>query len=237
MANHLTKRLIIMLMVFNLMLFGGTACYGAMTSGGGYQIWADVFSTGGGDASSTNFQLNDTTGEAAVGRSSSTNYTVRAGFRELDYFSGNETLSLSLGSATLALGTLSTSAITTGSHTLTIDSNSHYGVSVTFSGATLTSGLNTIAGIGPVAAVSAPGTNQFGFNVIFSSATGSTPASSVSPYSTAGQYAFDSGDQIISSTADINQTVFNLNYMANISSAAVAGTYATTITYTATANF
>lgn len=211
----------------------------AMTSSN-YQIWADDFSIGGGEASSTLYKVGDTLGESAIGRASSTNYSARGGFREMEYFRGDEVLTLSVGASSLSLGALNTSAAKTGSHTLTVDTNADYGVSVVFSGATLTcstcSGTNTVTGIGATAASSAVGTSQFGFNVIKSSGTAPTAASRA-PYDDAAKYAFNSGDQIVASTNAINSTVFDVNYLANISGSETAGNYSSAITFTATANF
>ena len=97
-------------------------------------------------------------------------------------------------------------------------------------------GINTVTAIGGSAASSNAGSSQFGFNAIYDSGT-SPIASSVAPYNAAGQYAFNSGDEIINSSRPINQTVFNVNFIANIKGNEKGGNYNTTITYTATANF
>jgi len=208
-----------------------------------YQIWADTFSQGGGEnQASDNYNLKDTLGEAIVGTSSSTADTIRAGYREIKYFTGREVLTLTVSASSLDFGTLSQAQAKTVSHTLAVDTNSENGLSVVFTGSTLTcsacAGANTIAGIGAGANTSKIGTSQFGFNVIYSASTAATPrANEVSPYSSTGQYAFHSGDQIISSSRSINATTFNVNYIANIKGTEPDGAYATTITFTATANF
>lgn len=219
----------------------GNAIDAAMNSGN-YQIWGDNLSVGGGeDVSSSNYRLQDTVDQGiSGGLSSSTSYNISSGFRANPYFEGQAVLTLSLSSASLDFGTLSTTAVKTVSHTITVDSNSFYGLSVTVSGSTLTcsacGGTNTITGIGGSAASSIPGTSQFGLNVIYNS--GASPrASAASPYNTADQYAFQSGNQIISATGNINSTVFTINYIANISGSETAGSYTTNLTYTATANF
>ncbi len=202
-----------------------------------YQIWADVISTGGvEDSSSSNYELRETAGESGIGRSSSTDYTVRAGFRELT----KDMLTLSVGSGSVSMGNLSTGSSQISSHTLTIYTNSASGISVTYTGNTLTcgscSGTNYINGIGAAAASSAPGTSQFGLNAAY--ASGSTDASSQAPYNSVSQYAFNSGDQIIGSATGMDdQTVFNINYLANISGQETAGNYTASLTFTATANF
>ncbi|MBN1778767.1 MAG: hypothetical protein JW816_00900 [Candidatus Buchananbacteria bacterium] len=217
---------------------------GQMTSGN-YQIDADVFSTGGNDTSSSaNFKLLDSLGEPVVYSATSTSetYGTKAGFREMypDQF-----LTLDLGSGSIDFGTLSTSETKTASHTLTIDSNAINGLSVTVSGSTLTAGANQIAAIGATAAAAQVGTEQFGINL----KSNTTPAVGAEPvgdspqaepngqYATADQFAFQSGDTIISATSDIAKTTTTVSYIANISSSTAAGSYSTTLTYAATANF
>lgn len=234
----MTKK--ILLISIGLLLVGQFV--GAAMNSSNYQIWGDNLSTGGDDGSdSANYSLQDTVEQGISGsQASSTNYGDTSSFRSNPYFEGQEVLTLSVGSGSVNLGELSSSAAKTGSHTLTVDSNSFYGLSVTVAGSTLTcsacGGTNTVTAIGGAAVASTPGSSQFGLNVIYSS--GSSPrASASSPYSTSGQYAFQSGNEVISATGNINSTVFNVNYLANISGSETAGTYTTTITYTATANF
>lgn len=225
---------------FSLWLFlaGFSISLAAMTSGSGYEIWADAISDGGSEnAASDSYFIDDTLGEAGIGRSSSTNYSARIGFREM---TRERSLTFSVSPSSLSLGQLSASQTKSGSHSITVGTNSSSGVSVTFSGSTLTcgscGGVNTITAIGSSATASQSGTSQFGFNVIYSS--GSAPsASAVSPYNVSGSYAFNSGDQIISANEAINDTIFNVNYIANINSSESAGSYSSSIIYTAVANF
>ncbi len=229
------------LFLITLLLIGVNFLFAAMQSTN-YQIWADTFSQGGGEnQASDNYNLKDTLGEAIVGISSSTADTIRAGYREIQYFAGREVLTLTVSSSSLELGTLSQALAKTVSHTLAVETNSEGGLSVVFAGSTLTcsacSGANTITGIGASADTSKIGTSQFGFNVIYSTSVATPRANEVSPYSSTGQYAFHSGDQIISSSRSINATTFNVNYIANIKGTEPDGVYTTTITFTATANF
>ena len=214
----------------------------AAMSSANYQIWQDAISVGGGeDQSSGNYTLKDTLGELAIDRSSSTNYGLKPGFREVQFFSGQETLSFSISPSSLEFGKLDKFSTAAGSVALTVNTNSYTGVSVTFGGNTLTcgactSGITEVSAIGSGATASNVGTSQFGFNVIYSAGT-SPVASAVLPYNGAGAYAFNGGDQIISSSSQINETTFSVNFIANISGTEKGGNYSTTITYTATANF
>ena len=208
-----------------------------MTSGSGYQIWADVISEGGLDhTSSTNYQLRDTLGEGAIGRASSTNYQDRSGFREMEKNPDVQTLTLALSSNSLNFGTLSRSASNIASHTLTLNANSPDGVQVVFTGNTLSSSGGSITAIGATAAAASAGANQFGFNVIY--ASGDATAASQAPYNGASLYAFNGGDTIISASGPMSSAaVFDVNYLANVSTVPAAGSYSAAITYTATANF
>lgn len=220
-------------MLTAVIFVGPELAQAVMTSGSGYQIWADVISDGGGEgASSTNYNLSDTIGELADRATSTSGYTGAFGFRQLV----NNSLTMTLSADTIDLGTLDDATTGTDDHDITVQTNAATGLSVTVSGTTLTSGANTISAIGPASALSTPGTEQFGINVIYSS--GSAPAANeVVPYDDPTMYAYDSGDEIIESAGEINSTVFDVNYIANITSATESGTYSTTLTYTATANF
>ncbi|MFA5022388.1 MAG: hypothetical protein WC508_04890 [Patescibacteria group bacterium] len=242
----MTKKLFFFLLFFGLgILFLIPLQLWADMSSTNYTIWADVFSSGGTeDSSSTNYGLQDTIGESVVlsNTSTSASYGLKAGFREMY---PDQYLTFAVSATTIDLGNLSTSAASTASHTMTVDTNAAHGFTVSMSGSTLSNGTDDINAIGAVAAASAPGTNQFGINLaantspaIGASPSGTAPiGSAVSPYNTANAFAFQSGDTVANSATDINSTVFTVSYIANISSTLSGGTYSTTLTYSATANF
>ena len=155
-----------------------------------------------------------------------------------------QTMSFSLGATSLALGVLSSSAAVTGSHTFTVATNAGSGMATTVTGTTLTSGANTIAACS-TGCTSTPGTPQFGINlvanttpVVGANVTGTAPvASAATGYSTANNFRFVSGETIASSATAINSSVFTVSYLTNIAGSTAAGSYTTTLTYTATATF
>lgn len=217
----------------------------ALTQSNNYIISSDVFSIGGQETdSSANYGLQDTLGEALIlsATSTSATYGLKAGFREL--YPDNY-LTLSASTASVELGTLSDLVATTASHTLTADTNSHGGFTITVSGGTLTSGTNTISAIGATAASSSPGSEQFGLNLVAntSPSVGANPSGTSPIGSAAGQYgggdgfAFQSGDTVASASVDVNATTYTVSYLANISRWTEMGTYSTTLTYAATTNF
>lgn len=159
----------------------------------------------------------------------------------------NQSITFSLGANTLALGTLSSTAVVTGSHTFTVATNAGSMV-VTVAGATLTSGANTITACATNCTNTGgagQGTEQFGINLkdnttpnIGLEVSGSAPIGvAATGYDTADSFKFVTGDTIASATGGINSSVFTVSYITNITGATEAGSYNTTLTYTATATF
>jgi len=145
-------------------------------------------------------------------------------------------LEFAVTDATVALGTLSRTAIKTDTATITAITNSASGYNITVNGATLTSGVNTITAIGGTHAASATSTEQFGFRV---AATGGSGIVS-DPYNDVAEYAFDTGSlpDIVASSAGVSDTTtYTLTYMANISNLTKPGSYTTTHTFICTGNF
>ena len=155
-----------------------------------------------------------------------------------------ESMTFTLGATSVALGTLSSSAVTSGTHTVTLATNAASGLTLTVSGTTLTSGGNTITAMS-TAAASSVGTEQFGINAKDNvtpnagvECSGTAPiAAAATGYATVDSFKFVTGDTVISSSAGVNSTSCTLSYIANIAGATEAGSYTTTLTYNATANF
>ncbi len=158
------------------------------------------------------------------------------------------TISFAISDASIGFGTLSSSAaryatgdtngtgVEGSAHNLTVSTNATSGYTVYVLGATLTSGGNTINAIGGSATTSSVGTEQFGINVAASGGSGTATA----PYATASNYAYNATatqDDIGSSTGPSATTTFAISYLANILATTEAGSYTTTLTYTATGSF
>ena len=156
----------------------------------------------------------------------------------------SESMTFSLGATSVALGTLSSSAVTSGSHTVTLATNAVSGLTLTVSGTTLTSGGNTITAMS-TAAASSVGTEQFGINAkdnatpnVGLECSGTAPiAAAATGYATVDNFKFVTGDTVISSSGGVNSTTCTISYIANILGSTEAGSYTTTLTYNATANF
>lgn len=101
-----------------------------------YHIFADSVNTGGELSTSTNYSLQDTTGESPAGVQTSGSYEVRGGYQAME----RGTLSVSLDSNSLNLGELSVSSVASASTvaTITTDSDTGYNLSIgSVSGASL----------------------------------------------------------------------------------------------------
>ncbi len=159
----------------------------------------------------------------------------------------DESLSFSISDNSIGFGTLSSSAASyatgdasgsgseTVAHNIVIGTNATNGYTLTASGTTLTSGANTISAIGPSNTASSVGSEQFGIRLTASGGSGTVSA----PYAASG-FAFDTAafpDEIASATGSSADTTYSVRYLANIAANTEAGSYSSTITYTATANF
>jgi hypothetical protein len=146
---------------------------------------------------------------------------------------------LSSGAPRYATGNLAGNAAETEAHTLQASTNADNGYTITVTGYTLSteaSGAgNTITAIGAVNTASDFGTEQFGLRMNASGGDGSV----VAPYAAAG-FALDTAafpDQVAQSLVPSDTTTYSVRYIANISGSTEAGSYSTTLTYIATANF
>jgi hypothetical protein len=120
-------------------------------------------------------------------------------------------------------------------HQLAAGTNATSGYVMYVSGATLTSGGNSIDAIGASNTASAAGTEQFGVRYTASGGSGAVLA----PYAASG-FAYNgvsSPDDIASAAGPTATTTYSARYVGNITAVTEAGSYATTLTYTATATY
>lgn len=223
----------------------------AVTSSTGYIIFADAFTAGGSDlSSSTLYGLQDSIGESII--SSTTNatttsstYGIKSGFQELY---PDQSLTFFITGATVNLGTLNTSNTGNAANTITIATNATNGFTITATGnkVSLTNADgDTITAMGATAVASVQDTEQFGINLVDNATpnVGSDPSgtaplgSAANQYNTADLFAWASGATIATSTSAIGSTTFTISYIGNVGNDTEDGTYAMTITYAATANF
>ncbi|HLC70110.1 MAG TPA: hypothetical protein VJH75_03645 [Patescibacteria group bacterium] len=186
----------------------------AMTSTN-YTIFADTVGFGGDLSTSTTYFLQDTAGDTAIGASTSTSYTIKAGFQAADRGS----ISLTIEDASLSFGSMTTASVATVSTTVNIiaESETGYSLSVSSQSGTLWTTLT-----GTVDA----GSEEFGVLV-----SGSDSAF-------AGTSALANSLVLATNANSLSGTTHStiISFEAAISSATTAGSYAKSITLTAAAN-
>ncbi len=163
-----------------------------------------------------------------------------------------QSLSFSLSTSTIYLGTLSSTqtryASSTGqgdsvevsAHTLAVNTNATNGYTVTIQGGTLTSQQNsshTITAIGGSNTSPSIGSEQFGIRLTASGGVGAVTV----PYAASG-FAFAASTTTPSEVAsaasgDSATTTYSIRYMSNISAVTEPGSYTTSVVYIITANF
>jgi hypothetical protein len=143
--------------------------------------------------------------------------------------------SLSAVAARHASGTANGQSTEVEAHNLIVGTNAANGYTMTVAGNTLTSGANTITAIGSSNTASSVGTEQFGMRMTASGGSGAVSA----PYAAAG-FALDTAafpDIVATASGSSANTTYSARYIANITSNTEAGSYTSTLTYVATANF
>lgn len=121
--------------------------------------------------------------------------------------------------------------------------NAANGYGVTVSGTTLVSGNNIIGALASPD-ISRPQTSQFGINLransdpaVGANVTGPGTGNPLAPYNTANYFTYHSGDQVALSSGVEDFRKYTVSYLINISTDQPSGVYASTLNYTATANF
>ncbi len=158
------------------------------------------------------------------------------------------TISFSISDNTTEFGTLTTGAArwadnaagngsAVASHDFQVATNATSGYSITYFGATLTSGGNTI----DPATITAdsdgvPGTEQFALALNRTTGNGTTDTAYAF---TSNNYKFvaSTTSSVYSETVATNNEIVDVYYLANIGGATEAGAYSTTITWIATGTF
>lgn len=122
-------RLLKMLLILSLIILLPQVAQAAMSSTN-YFIYADSLDYGGGEATSTSNNLQDSIGsEVAIGQSTSTNYEIKAGYQGIEI----GTLTLTLNSNSIDFGQPAAGTVVTSSLIATVDTNSATGYTLSVS--------------------------------------------------------------------------------------------------------
>ncbi|MDB5179630.1 MAG: hypothetical protein JWN12_262 [Candidatus Saccharibacteria bacterium] len=143
----------------------------------------------------------------------------------------------------VSLGNGSTTATASGTSVLAASTNATSGYSITVNGATLTSGANTITALASGAA-STVGTKQFGLNLVNNSTpsvgtavSGTGTGGAATNYGTTNTFRFGTGETIATVGVPTNANTYTVSYIANVDGVTPPGSYASNLTYIATANY
>ncbi len=194
------------------------------------------------DVESSTFSITETTDSAtgAVVAETNATVTITATVSPTLTFSNDDNAigfgTLSSGSVKYANAGATGSGTRTTAHTLVIGTNAPTGYSLTYNGATLTSGANTIPGADINAdADGTAGTSQF---ALAGTETGGGAMSADYDATTPNwDFVASTVTTIASASSATSSSSIAMEYLANTSSAQAAGTYVTTLDYVATGNF
>lgn len=231
----LSKLILIYLPVFLLSL-SFTGMVEAFTSSStNYNINGE-FGNFGGAKSSTNYKVTDTGGGFAPGYSTSTSYSNCSGFQCT--LAQVPSITFSLSTTSLNLGSLTTSSINVQNHTATVTTNFQgYTLTVVQDGP-LTYGSATIAAVSPSPSTLSAGTEAYGIatsksgQAINQYSPSCSSSSQFSALTTSTQTVANSNSPTIPAG---DQTT--LCYAATAGGLTAAGTYTQHLTYIATGKF
>lgn len=202
---------------FIVLLFGFLAfpsvSWGVMSSTN-YTIFADSIDSGGVLSASGTYSLQDTAGESPVGYTTSSTYTVIGGYQAMDW----SVLAIDIDSATINLGTLSTSQVTTGSVSVAITADADTGYVLSVSGVSGSS-LSAVTD-GTVSA----GTEEYGVAV-----SGTDAAF-------ADDEGIAAGLTLASSSTPVTSSQTTITFKAAISNSSASGARSQSIILTASTN-
>ncbi|MEK7529413.1 MAG: hypothetical protein AAB570_00665 [Patescibacteria group bacterium] len=195
----------------------------ALMTSTNYRVYGDELGGSGARSTSASYILSDTFGDVAGGRMSSTNYELLSGFQEL---SEHPTFSFSISSATVDLGVLSGSSVSSSSHTISSSTNAYRGYTTTV----VTDGTLRTSEGGTIDAVSdgtvSAGSEEYGIALVGSDrAFSDDRGPSSSALTVASRTNWKNGAQIA------------VTYKASIGSATQSGAYSQVLTYVSVGNF
>lgn len=123
-------------------------------------------------------------------------------------------------------------------HTLTVGTNAPSGYTVTYnSPQTLTNGANSITAVTLTGSASGTAGNpQFALNATVNAGSPTIP-SAYAGASNNWKFAASSTEQVFSGSGAVSGDAVNVRYLANIPASQAPGSYSTTLTWVATANF
>lgn len=225
-----------------IIILSTSSVFAAQSSSTSYEVNEVQFGPGGLlNATSANYQAQQSLGSTAVGSATSTNYGADAGF-----LTANEPfLEMVVNAATINLGTLSSASTATGTATFHVRAyvDSGYTVLTMNDPPVQEEGSHLAAMSSPAA--SSVGTEQFGINLVnnLTSCTPAAPANfganpvpipssafangqAATGYNTCGLFKYNKGDVVAQSNGKgWGETDYTISYITNINPVSKAGKY------------
>lgn len=212
----------------------------AQMNGGQYTIWADGIGGGGGALNGEGYVLDSIVGGQASGLIESEHYRTSGGLAGID---PEPSLGLTVYTPSIALGKLTPTQTATATISFSAYTNNPAGYRIRLGGASLSNGRHAIAAIGPSPVASAPGTEQFGINVVANTA----PAVGAHPDGGAGQalegydipnaFAYHAQDAIAGADTFSDTTTYTASIIVNIAPDTMQGDYTGSLGLTLTATY
>lgn len=188
----------------------------ALMTSTNYSIFADDFHSGI-VGTSTNYRLENTTGESSVGSTTGTTYTILGGYQVMDISS----LSLSISDANLNLGDLSASSVSSDSSTITVNSEGTGYILAIYNVSWSGTALANVSGTSVDA-----GSEEYGFAI-----TGGDVSSSLLSKDNIVQATI-----LMSSSTAVTNSTGVITFKASISGSTSSGSRSQTVTLTLSSN-
>jgi hypothetical protein len=202
----------------------------------------DVGNGGFGQSSSANFKSYNSTGDLAIGSSSSASYQVEAGPKTPH----DPTLSFVVNGTGANFGSFTASGPSVTTTTFSVSNYTSYGYVVQIIGSPPANGNHTISAMAATGS-SQSGVEQFGINLVANTlpvSVGANPnngqfgfGTAAANYGTSNKYRFVSGETIASAPKSSGVTTYTLSYLANVSSLTPGGQYTSNQTLVVTGTY
>jgi hypothetical protein len=241
------QKVLPVLLLALLTSFGmGGLAMSAQSSSSNFQLNEVFFGSGGSlEDCSTSYCAKLSAGETAVGNTGSTNYQAQAGFNT----DREPYLEFVVNNTNLNLGTATSTTTRTANATFSVKSYLASGYIVKQTSPGPSNGSYTVPGLATPTA-SAPGTEQFGVNLVantspttFGAVPGQSPDSTfgygqvASGYNAANFFKYVQNDTIAYSDRSSGTTNYTISYIFNISNLTAGGIYTMRHVLVATSTF
>lgn len=187
-------------------------------------------------ASSSNYQAIQAVGKAAVGQTSGTGFQTHEGSNT----TADPSLSVVINPGGGNFGAFTPTAAATATSTFSVVDYTSYGYIVEIVGSPPSNGNHTIPAMS-TPGISAPGTEQFGINLVKNTnfcgsgcnvgadpdygQFGATSAKPTANYDTPGTFYYNNGDTIVQSPKSSGQITYTITYLINVQSLTPGGQY------------